>query len=388
MKNGVRFSNNGYRKILNLAVTPLGDKKGSEGETYLLILFEDVTPIRGLEFADEWRRPGRGAASAEVTRLNRKLADSQTALRAAFESEEATRQEFQTANEELVSANEELQSTNEELETSREELQAANEELNTINEELRHKNAEIGELNSDLSNFLDSTRIPTVMLDRDLRIRRFTPDADKLLKIMPSDIGRSALDLKLNINVPDLGPMIRKVLDTLQLLEREVQDQEGRWHSLHIFPYQTPEKKVDGVVLVLQDIDVIKVASEQLRKSSEFFRGIMNTVREPLLVLDANLRIEAANDSFLRIFGVTREGTVGHNMYEIAHGQWNIPRLRELLEQVLPKQQAVTDFEVKQEFEHLGERTMLLNAHVLPVTDHWEQMILLAIEDITDHHCT
>lgn len=383
IKNGVRFASNGYRRILNLSVMPLGDRKLSDEEHYLLILFEDVTASKGFESAESRPRDIKSAAKNEIKGLNQRLADAQDALRASFESEEATRQEFQTANEELLSANEELQSTNEELETSKEELQAANEELNTINEELRHKNTELNELNSDLSNFLGSTRIPTVMLDRDLRIRRFTFDADKLLQIQASDIGRSVLDLRLNVDLQDLRSLMLKVLEDFLPSEHEVQDHEGHWHLLHILPYKTLDNKIDGIVLVLQDIDAIKTASEQLRKSTEFFRGIMNTVREPLLVLDSGFRIEAVNESFLRTFGITREEIENKTLYQISQGQWNIPKLRELLEQVLPKQQAVSDFEVKQEFEHLGERTMLVNAHVLPQADHWQQMILLAIEDIT-----
>ncbi|HEU5413450.1 MAG TPA: chemotaxis protein CheB [Candidatus Angelobacter sp.] len=385
IKNDVLFSSNGYRRMLNLSVIPLGNKKLSNAERYLLILFEDVTENRTMESGQLWRRGTKGPAKTEIKMLNRKLADAQEALRAAFESEEATRQEFQTANEELLSANEELQSTNEELETSKEELQAANEELNTINEELRHKNNELNEVNSDLSNFLSSTRIATVMLDRGFRIRRFTPDASKLLKITPSDVGRPALDLRLQINVPDLGTLMRQVLESLQPWEQEVRDQEGHWHSLHILPYKTLDNKIDGVVLVLQDIDVIKTASEQLRKSTEFFRGIMNTVREPLLVLNSSLNIVAVNESFLQMFGCTLEETLNNSFYQIAHGQWNIPKFRELLEQVLPKQQAVTDFEVMQEFENLGQRTMLVNANVLPQADHWDRMILLAVEDVTEH---
>jgi PAS domain S-box len=277
-----------------------------------------------------------------------------------------------------------LQSTNEELETSKEELQSANEELNTLNDELRHKNSELHDANNDLTNFFNSARLPLVMLDRSLRIRRLTPNADKLLKAAPSDIGRAVSDIRLNIRVSDLEAIIGKVLDTLQPAEREVQDLTGHWHTLHVLPYRTQDNKIEGAVLALQDIDAIKSANEQLRKSSEFFRGIIDTVREPLLVLDSTLRIMAANQSFLRTFAVSSEETVNKFLYRIGSEQWNIPKLRAMLERILPEKQVVTDFEVELEFPNIGHRTMLLNARRLAQTNNLEPMILLAIEDTTE----
>lgn len=385
-KSDFGFDNNGQKRILNLAVSPLGEKHSSTGERCFLILFEDITSrtISGSgEGPQREKKVGTGD-KREFKRLKQELADTQDALRAAVESEDATKEEFQSANEEILSANEELQSTNEELETSKEELQSANEELNTLNAELRHKNIELHDLNNDLTNLLNSTRLPVVMLDGRLHIRRLTANADKLLKVVPADVGRSILDIKLNVQVSDLERIIARVLNNFQPVEREVQDLQNRWHALHILPYKTLDNKIDGVVLVLQDINPIKEANEQLRKSAEFFQGIIRTVREPLVVLDATLRIMAVNDSFLQTFRTTSEQTVNRFLYRIADEQWNITKLRVLLEEVLPKQQAVTDFQVDQEFENIGHRTMLLNARSLFQTGAQEHMILLAIEDVTE----
>ena len=320
----------------------------------------------------------------ESKQLKRELADARDELSSAIESEDSLREEFQSANEEILSANEELQSTNEELETSKEELQSANEELNTLNSELRHKNSDLHELSNDISNLLNSTRIPVVMLDRELRIRRVTAMADKLLKVVPSDIGRPIADIRLNIDAPDLELMIAKVLESLRPAEREVRDLEGRWHSLNILPYRTQDDKIDGAVLALQDIDAIKGANEQLRKSTEFFRGVINTVIEPLLVLDAELRVVMANEPFFSTFKVSPEQTVNKFLYSLGKGQWNIPKLRTLLEEVLPRHQTVRSFAVERDFEDIGHRTMLLNAQTLSATPDAEPMILLAIEDITE----
>ncbi len=220
---------------MNISVSPLGDKNPSEEERYFLVLLEDVTKISG-PVEKLTAKPGT-AKGREFTRLKQELAATQASLRAATESEDPVREEFQSANEEILSANEELQSSNEELETSKEELQSANEELNTLNNELGHKNAELHDLNNDLSNFLNSTRIPVVMLNRNLRIRRLTPSADLLVKAVSSDAGRLIADIRLNIKVPDLEERIAKVLESLQPAEIDVQDMQDRWHSLHSGPW-------------------------------------------------------------------------------------------------------------------------------------------------------
>ena len=317
-------------------------------------------------------------------RLKQELAEAEDALRAAVESEDALKEEFQSANEEILSANEELQSTNEELETSKEELQSSNEELNTLNDELRSKNTELHDLNNDLANLLNSTSLPVVMLDRTLRIRRLTPTADKLLKVAPSDIGRPILDIRLNIRVAGLEATINKVLSSLQPSTQEVQDRQDSWHSLSVLPYKTLDNRIDGVVVVLQDIDAIKKSNEQLRKASEFFNGVINTVRQPLLVLDSDLRVMTVNQSFLHTFKVAREQVVNKFLYRLGNEQWNIPKLRALLEEILPKDLSVVNFEVENEFETIGCKKMVLNARKLFQTPERQPMILLAIEDITE----
>jgi len=390
-REGIPFQYNRHHRVLNLSVSPLGDKSVRE-RRFFLVLFEDVTS-RPTEAAA--RRKGKNGAlppsnKPESKRLTRELASTREALHSAIESEEALKEKFQSANEEILSANEELQSTNEELQTSKEELQSANEELNTLNSELQNRNSELHDLNNDISNLLNSTRIPVVMLDRHMRIRRFTPVANKLLKVAPSDIGRPLGDIRPNILEPDHQPVdfeskIAKVIDSLQQSVSEVKDLEGRWHSLSILPYRTQDNKIDGAVLALQDIDAIKAASEQLQKSSEFFRAITDTIREPLLVLDPQLRVVGANAPFLATFEVSREETVGRFLYDLGNRQWDIPLLRTLLEQVLPEKRKVTDFGLEWEFERLGLRTMLLNAQTLTQTPgDAPPMIMLAIEDITE----
>jgi signal transduction histidine kinase len=113
-------------------------------------------------------------------------------------------------------------------------------------------------------------------------------------------------------------------------------------------------------------------------------RAIVETVREPLLALTADLRVQSANASFYQAFQVTPQETENRVIYELGNHQWDIPRLRWLLEHVLPGNSEFADFEVQHNFEHLGHRTMLLNARALLREGGRPQLILLAIEDVTD----
>ncbi|HEY0179931.1 MAG TPA: ATP-binding protein, partial [Dokdonella sp.] len=180
-------------------------------------------------------------------------------------------EELQSANEEVQSANEELQSINEELETSKEEIQSSNEELATVNDELKESNLELSQTNNDLVNLLVSVQMPIVMLGRDLRIRRFTPTAERLLNLLPTDVGRAIGDVKLGLNVDDFEDMLAEVVDTVSVKEQLVQDRQGHWYSLRVHPYKTLENKIDGAVLVLVDVDELKRAEQALRESEGRF---------------------------------------------------------------------------------------------------------------------
>ncbi len=151
-------------------------------------------------------------------------------------------EEAKSAKEEMQSVNEELQSSNEELETSKEEMQSINEELQTVNGELQSKNAALSRANDDLQNLLDSTQIATLFLDRELRIRNFTPAMTAIFHVRMADIGRPIPDIVSKLNYADLPRDAEEVQRTLAVIEREVQpsdDGEGTRFLLHIRPYRT-----------------------------------------------------------------------------------------------------------------------------------------------------
>ena len=388
-KDGVPFHQNGQKQVLNLSVSPLGDirpvEKGTSNRLFFLILFDDVMPpvAPAVAYSPASKVKGRNRSAQEAGRLMDELASTRDALRSAIESEDSLKEEFQSANEEILSANEELQSTNEELETSKEELQSANEELNTLNAELRNKNNELHDLSNDILNLLNSTRIPVVMLDRRLAIRRITPAATKLFKVVPADIGRPFADIKLNLEESDitsheLESEIRKVLDSLQPTSREVRDLEGCWHELSVLPYRTQDNKIDGVVLALQDIDAMK-------RSQKNLQNIIENIPTPLLVLDSDLRVRLANETFCLTFKVTPEETVGQLLYLLGNEQWRIPALTELLEKILPERKLIKNFSVTHEFPTIGQKTMLVSGRrIEDVIGPRAPLILLTIEDVTE----
>jgi two-component system, chemotaxis family, CheB/CheR fusion protein len=376
---------------LSFEVIPL-KARGIE-ERYFLILFQTVTPaalppatsvILTQNYPSQTTPQSATASSVpEIARLTQELATTKEYLRSIIEEQEATNQDLRAANEEILSSNEEFQSSNEELETAKEEIQATNEELNTINDELQRRNHEVTEVSNDLQNLISSTNIPILMLGSDLCIRRFTPHAQSILHLIPTDVGRPLRDINHALDVPDLESLIRGVIDTLEIVEREVQDRDGHWYDLRIRPYRTLDNKIDGAMAILVDIDALKHSMEQLEYSRNYAQAIVETVREPLIVLDRNLRVFTANQSFYQTFQATTAETEQRLIFDLGNGQWNIPKLRQLLLEILPTDSQLQDFEVEHNFEQIGHKTMLLNARTMTPPEGGNS-ILLAIEDITE----
>lgn len=258
LSNTVQLMEKEQLRTVQVEVIPF--KVPPSGVRFFLVLFQDVR-IGKVPSEAELSRPA--SAEGQSEHLQQELGALRDYLQSVIEEQESTNEELKSANEEILSANEELQSTNEELQTAKEESQSANEELATVNEELRHRNLELARVNNDLVNLLSGVNIPIVMVNRDLRIRRFTPQAEKVFNLIPTDAGRPISDIKPNLHEIDLAQLITAVIDSLAPHESEVQDKEKRWYSLRIRPYVTMENKIDGASIVLLDIDSIKRVFDQ-----------------------------------------------------------------------------------------------------------------------------
>ena len=151
---------------------------------------------------------------------------------------------------------------------------------------------------------------------------------------------------------------------------------------MRLLPYRTIENVIDGVVITFMDITELKRMEKKNEDALQFSESIVNTVRESLVILDADMKVISANRSFYRTFEMNAEGSEGKLFYKLDDGQWDIPALRDLLEKILPEKTEMNDFKVEHEFERIGKRTMVLNARRLE-SESGEKRILLAIEDIT-----
>ena len=353
-------------RLTDVAIKVIPFMASSSKQRYFLVLFEDAGPNGGSKPIHKPAMRDNG----EGVRLRRELVATKDYLRSIVEENASTL-------EELKAANEEGQAANEELETAQEELESANEELNTLNEELKISNVEFVKVNRDLTNLLESISIPLVMVGRDLRIRRFTRAIEPMLNMIASDVGRSITDLQPQMELPDLRRLLLDAMEGGNRQPRDIRDSHGHWYSLRILPSLGPDGKTDGAVLMLIDIDAAK-------RGLDFAEAIVETVREPLVILNQNLRVMKANKAFYEAFQAAREETEERLIYDLGNGQWNIPKLRELLESVLPAHSTFRDFEVTHDFEHVGRKVMLLNASEVFNPNAQARTILLAIEDATE----
>lgn len=317
-----------------------------------------------------------------VAQLESELKTLRGEFQATINEYETSAEELKAANEEILSINEELQSTNEELETSKEEIQSVNEELNTVNNELNSKIEQLNEVNNDLVNFLNSSEVATLFLDRGVRIKRFTSAAANLFNVISSDVGRPLSHLTHHFSGLDLVLDAQKVLDTMIPIKKEVQTSDQHWYAMTCLPYRTLENKIDGVILTFNDVTALKLSEISMREARNFAESIVDTVNEDLLVLDENLRVVSANRPFYEMVGLTAADVQNRLLFEIGNGVWNQSELRDLLQKTAKDSQEIRDLEIACDLPQ-GRRCLLVTATPIAreVTQH--HLILLAIADIT-----
>ncbi len=388
-KDNVRVEQGPASRLVNLEVIPLKNQR----ERCLLVVFENAeqaprgrtdAPAREVEPSGKSARTVTVELRSLLREREAELSETRDYLQSIQEQHDAGTEELQAASEEVQSANEELQSVNEELETSKEELESSNEELTTINEEMNNRNLELGRANGDLVNLQAAAQLAILLLGRDLTIRRFSVQAEKHFKLLPGDRGRPIGNLRHSLKLDDLEGLVANVITSVRDTDLEVQDADGRWFSLRVRPYFTLEHKVDGAVLVLVDIDAQKRSASAITESLEYAEAIIRTVRDPLLILGGDLRVHRANAAFYRAFGLRPDEVEGHLVYRISERRLDIPELRELLEDILPKASVLEDYEISRNANSAGSFRLLLNARRLEEADGKTARILLSINDITE----
>jgi two-component system CheB/CheR fusion protein len=378
LRQEVQVTGDGKRRTVRFSLAPLGSQ--DDGVGLLLLSFEVVASPVAAQPPGR-KLPARAGDQGRVKVLERALAAAKELMRTTVEEQQASTEELKSMNEELQSTNEELQSTNEEMETSKEELQSVNEELVTVNAEFQSKLEQLAVTQNDMRNLLDSVNAGTVFLDAGLVIRFFTREASRFFRLVQTDVGRQLLDIKSDLEGVDLLGGAQRVLESLVPWEQESQTTGGASCLVRIQPYRTLDNVIDGVVISLTDITARVAAEAAVEEARRLSASIVDTVHEPLLVLDGQMRVVSASRSFFAYFKVAREETIGRVLFELGNRQWDVPALRDLLEKVLLRDQVFDGFELAHDFPTIGRRRLILNARRIVGKGGETQQVLLALED-------
>jgi two-component system, chemotaxis family, CheB/CheR fusion protein len=262
----------------------------------VLVSFEPLKPAAVGEAQTE-RTLDLGQVSREqLESLEAELTYTKENLQAATEELETSNEELQAANEELLASNEELQSTNE-------ELQSVNEELYSVNAEYQRKIADLTELGNDMENLLSSTEVGTIFLDRELRIRKFTPQIAASFSLLPQDIGRPIAAFSHTIDHPSLLDDLQRVLDTGLPIENEVKHGEDHQSFLRILPYRA-KGRIDGVVLTMIDVSGLRAAEDALFHERYLLNSLLATVPDAIYFKDARGKFIRANMAMAKRLGL------------------------------------------------------------------------------------
>ncbi len=381
----LKVNSDGLTRLLRLTVRYLGAPPELKG--LLLVLLEELPRPRKERKTAKAPDFSPDAREAEALAADNKRLRNQ--LQQLREEKDVTVEELRSANEELQSTNEELQSTNEEAISAKEELQSLNEELMTVNLELREKSDQLTEVNNDMTNLLNSSQIATVFVDNDLQVKRFTPAATAVFHLVPSDEGRPLAHIRSRLRYEGLEQQVREVIQQLVHREVEVATHDGKYYQLRILPYRTTDHFIDGAVLTLVDISPLKTLQARQQASQQLAENIIDSVRDPMLVLDGQLRVVAVSRAFSETFRVAADKTKGKLLFELGNGQWDIPQLRERLENITRHGEApptvLDDVLVEHTFPRIGLKKLKLHARHL-VNQHGDQqdhLVLLTLEDVT-----
>lgn len=381
-KEALHVAFNSHGRDVNLEVIPI---LAPDEPIHFLILFEDITE----EKASALRKNGEGTAqppapdaspAGELEQLQRELESTRRYLQQTIQDLEVVNEELQSSNEEVLSTNEELQSTNEELDTAKEELQSTNEELNTLNAELHSRNEELNRVNIDLMNLLRSAQLAVIMVDRTLAIRRFTPAAEKLFNLIPTDIGRPLEHLKTNIECPQLHEWIRTVIDSETPYNCEIQDMSGQWFALRIWPYSGMNERIEGAVIALVDINVAK--NRELRRADELeaLAEVFEAVDFGMAALDGQLNVQTANGLFCRMSNVTLNDALGKSLIELGAGRWNVAGLPASLEKLWSEGGVFDGFEVEYTTAGGGRKKIAISARRIESNSRPQRLLVTFTE--------
>ncbi len=348
-------------RTVTLDALPLSDSRGHKN---VLVLFNEPPSPRIFSPEPGREEPSVRDGDPRLVEMERELAASREYLQCAIEELEASNEELQRSNEELQSSNEELQSANEELETSKEELQSTNEELTTVNDEVHHRMQELALASDDLQNVLVNGSIAMVIADGDLRIRRFSVAAEKLLSLIPADIGRPIGYLRNVMSGRDIEPMATETLSSATSRERRVRCLDGSWYTMKMVPYLTGDLAIRGLV-----IEFMKkrppAATEEAGDAAlhPLARQVLAAFPEPLMLLDHQLRLIWANRAFFEAFAMGPD-VLGRPLGEAWGSTSEPPELWAFLDEIF-SERPVRDILIERPFGRSVEHPMRFLGRVI-----------------------
>ncbi len=315
VSRGLQVRTNGSSQTVDVTVLRLAEPEELRGTVMTVIADVASTTSPVVEKA----KPGRAPASRQLAALERELEDARDEAQTLREEMQTSQEELKSTNEELQSTNEELQSTNEELTTSKEEMQSMNEELQTVNHELQSKVDDLARSNNDMRNLLNSTEVATLFLDGELLVRRFTTQTARIIKLIPSDMGRPITDINTDLDYPTLADDAREVIRTLVFKETEVGSRNGRWYNVRILPYRTLDNVIDGVVITFTDVTSAKRLEASLRDQANQLRQMASSPLNIVWECDPDGACTFLGPQWVAYTGRAESGQHGYGWLEQVH---------------------------------------------------------------------
>lgn len=402
----VRFNGHPHRVILSIQPRTALIDEGQKREKQALIFFlEDVQNEPPAQVAQELDEARKNTLVQQLENEVRRLREQ---LQASIEEYESSGEELKASNEELQSINEEYRSATEELETSKEELQSVNEELQTVNNELKSKLEEISRSHSDLENLMGATEIAMLFLDRELRIRHYTPGMQELFNIMPGDRGRPIRHLTHTLHYSQFIEDAEDILRNLVPIEREVRGKNNGWFLLRMRPYRTTDDRIDGVIFTSVDITRLKQAetdlvelnvtleqrvdertreldeaNQKIVQTRDLFHALFNANPVPTaLTRAADDVFINVNVEFLKYFNFQRDQIIGHSAQEFGLRQRPEIQTREDFIADAKKEDRIGTYETEIKRPSGETRTILVSVQYINLDN--TDALITAFIDITD----
>ena len=381
--DNVRVQTDAGPQLLRLSVRQLLEYEQLPG--LLLVVFEEQPAGRRPRAAKAGPSVEDSQHAATLAALDKELQYTKHRLQTTVEEMESSFEELKSTNEEMQSANEELQSTNEEAMTNKEEMQSLNEELMTLNMQYLAKTDELSQSANDMKNLLDATEIAIVFLDNDLLVKRFTAPVSRIISLLPGDIGRPLAHFTSSLRYEHLLRDVQQVLDRLAPIETSIQTLKDEWYTMRVLPYRSLDNYISGVVITFTDITALKLLESRMQETAQFTESLAESLREPLLALDADLRVYSANRAFGEAFREPATELAGRPLASLSGGAWNQPALFRQLLLLLDADNPVAEFDdlnLEISFPRLGLRRVRLYGRRMRYQGQPTGQVLLGIREV------